>query len=232
MSKTKRLRIKLTHNQKALGWFYMLFELFVLPSLLQLLNDLLPTPLPDAILNFLFFCLNFAVILLIFHSFLIKSLETAGRKFWDFLQAAVLGFVAYWVCGTVLSYGITTIFPNFANVNDSSIGTMAGSHFWLMAIGTVLLVPVVEECLFRGLIFLELHPHSRVWAYCLSTLFFCAIHVMSYIGTYDALTLILCFIQYIPAGLWLAWAYEKADSIFAPILIHTAINAIGIYGLR
>ena len=224
--------MKLTHNQKMLGWFYLLFEFFVLPGLLGLLNDLLPVPLPDAALNFLYFSINFVVILLIFHNFLKKSLETAGQKFWVFLQAVVLGFAAYWICGTALTYGITAVLPSFANVNDASIGTMAASHFWLMAIGTVLLVPVVEECLFRGLIFLELHSHSRLLAYCLSTICFGIIHVMSYIGTYDALTLMLCFIQYIPAGIWLAWAYEKADSIFAPILIHTAINAIGIYGLR
>ena len=58
------------------------------------------------------------------------------------------------------------------------------------------------------------------------------IHVMGYIGQFDWLTLVLCFLQYIPAGLWLAWAYEKSDSIFAPMLIHTAINAIGIYAMR
>ncbi|MBQ9168367.1 MAG: CPBP family intramembrane metalloprotease [Oscillospiraceae bacterium] len=232
MSKSKRLRIKLTHNQKALGWLYLLFEFFVLPSLLGLLNDLLHTPLSDAALNFLYFSLNFVVVLLIFYNFLKESLETAGQRFWNFLQAVVLGFVAYWLCGTVLTYGITAVLPNFSNINDASIGSMAGSHFWLMAIGTVLLVPVVEECLFRGLIFLELHSHSRFWAYCLSTVCFGIIHVMSYVGAYDTLTLVLCFIQYIPAGIWLAWAYEKADSIFAPILIHAAINAIGIYGLR
>ena len=228
----KRLTLKLTPRQTLWGWIYLLCDLFVLPVLLSTLNGLLPRPLSGAGLNFLFFCLNFLAILLIFHGFLAKSLETVGRRFWDFLQAVVLAFVAYWVCSTLLSYGITALFPWFHNVNDAGIAEMAGKHFWLMAIGTVLLVPPVEECLYRGLIFLPLQGRSRFLAYFLSTACFCLIHVMAYIGTYDPLTLTLCLIQYIPAGIWLAWAYEKSGTIFAPILMHAAINAISIYALR
>ena len=232
MSKVKHLRTQMIPREKALGWLYFLLELFVLPTVLHMLNDALPRPLPEAVLNFIFFCLNFVVILLVFHRFLLKSLESAGKKFWNFFQATLLGFVAYWVCSFALGYLILLLKPDFANINDAGIAAMADSHFILMAVGTVILVPVVEECFFRGLLFLELQPRNRVLAYCLSTVGFCMIHVMGYIGQYDWLTLVLCFLQYIPAGLWLAWAYEKSDSIFAPILIHTAINAIGIYAMR
>ena len=45
---------------------------------------------------------------------------------------------------------------------------------------------------------------------------------------FAVLTLILCFIQYLPAGLCLAWTYSKADNIFAPILVHALNNAIAI----
>ena len=38
----------------------------------------------------------------------------------------------------------------------------------------------------------------------------------------------MAFLQYLPAGLCLAWAYTKADTIFAPILIHAAVNAVSI----
>lgn len=232
MSKPKQLRNRLLPREKALGWLYFLLELFVLPLVLQKLNALLPQSLPDAILNFIFFCLNFLAILLIFPSFLLKSLEAIGKKFWNFLQAVILGFVCYWLCSLALSHGIIWLKPDFANINDASIAAMAHQHFLLTAIGTVLLVPTVEECLFRGLLFLELQPKNRWFAYVLSTTVFCVIHIIGYIGSYDLWTLILCFIQYIPAGVCLAWVYEKTDSIFAPILIHTAINAIGIYAMR
>jgi membrane protease YdiL (CAAX protease family) len=99
-----------------------------------------------------------------------------------------------------------------------------------MVIGTVVLVPIVEETLYRGLIF-GLLP-KRILRYAVSVGAFCAIHVMGYIGYYEPLHLLLCFMQYIPAGLVLAYAYERSGSIFAPILIHMAINGIAMLFMR
>ena len=61
---------------------------------------------------------------------------------------------------------------------------------------------------------------------------FACIHIVGYIGTYSPLELVMAVLQYLPAGLSLAWAYTKADSIFAPILIHACINLIAVGGLR
>ena len=109
---------------------------------------------------------------------------------------------------------------------------MLGTNRLLMLIGTVILVPPVEECLFRGLIFGLFHRRSRLAAYAVSSLLFCAIHVIGYIGYYEPLHLLLCFVQYLPAGLALGWAYEFSGSIYAPTLIHMAVNAIGILSMR
>ena len=48
----------------------------------------------------------------------------------------------------------------------------------------------------------------------------------------EPLLLFLNFLQYLPAGIALCWAYEQADSIFAPILIHTAINLLAMVAMR
>ena len=49
---------------------------------------------------------------------------------------------------------------------------------------------------------------------------------------YSPLEICMAVLQYLPAGLCLAWSYAKADTIFAPILIHAAVNYITINGLR
>ena len=97
---------------------------------------------------------------------------------------------------------------------------------------TVLLVPVAEEALYRGLLFQGFQRKSRLLAYCLSTLIFAGLHVVGYIGSADLITLCLCFAQYLPAGITLAWAYEKADTIAAPMLMHMIINLIGTTAAR
>ena len=66
----------------------------------------------------------------------------------------------------------------------------------------------------------------------ISAAVFAAVHVVGYLGSAQELTLVLAFIQYLPAGLVLGWAYEKSGTIFAPMMIHTVINAMGIWAMR
>ena len=75
---------------------------------------------------------------------------------------------------------------------------------------------------------LDLWRWSRFWAYAISAAVFCAVHVLSYVGRYEPALLALNFLQYLPAGLILAWAYEKSGSILCPILIHMGVNALGM----
>lgn len=228
----KKLSVPMTAREVSLGTFYLLFQLLLLPGLLLALWDRFFPGGSDDSLNFTFYMLNFLAVVGIFHTFLKKSLIAAGKGIRRLLGAVVGGFLVYYAGSLLLSRLILLLRPGFANVNDDAIAAMAGSGLWKLGVGTILLVPPVEECFYRGLIFRGLHKKSRAWAYLLSTLAFCAIHVAGYVGTVDGLTLALCFVQYIPAGLCLAWAYETADTIFAPILIHAAINAVGIWGLR
>ena len=86
--------------------------------------------------------------------------------------------------------------------------------------------------LYRGLIFRELSQTSKAAAYLVSMAAFAAIHVLGYIGSEDLGRLVLCFIQYLPAGLCLAWTYTKADNIVAPMVVHAIVNAVAIGALR
>ena len=124
------------------------------------------------------------------------------------------------------------LLPGFSNINDAAITELARTNYALMLIGVVFLVPLTEEMLYRGLIFRNLWQSSKVAAYLLSMAAFAAVHVLGYIGSEDIATLLICFLQYLPAGLCLAWTYTKADNIFAPILVHAIVNAIAIGALR
>ena len=97
-----------------------------------------------------------------------------------------------------------------------------------MTLATVLFVPVAEETLFRGLLFRGLWDRSPIAAWCVSVAVFSLVHIIGYIGTYPPLMLLMAFVQYLPAGICLAYAYRKADTIFAPILMHIAINQVAL----
>ena len=145
---------------------------------------------------------------------------------------AGLGLLIYMAGNGLFSLLVTLFFPDFANINDAAIMEMVQSNYGLMVVGTVLLVPIAEECFYRGLIFRNLYGKHPVMAYILSMVIFSLAHVAGYVLLEDFGTLALCFVQYIPAGLILAGAYDFSGSIFAPILIHTSINLIGILSMR
>ena len=232
MKKSKTLYISMSRSEKMLGWLYMAFSLLVLPTALNWINTKLADPLDDSTLNFAFYLCNFLFIAGIFRSFLRSSLVAAWRDLWNFIQAVVLGYVAYWASTQAMTFVISYLLPDFSNINDASIAAMAEANYTLMLIGVVFLVPLAEEMLYRGLIFRGLWQDSKVAAYLLSMVAFAAVHVLGYMNSADITTLIVCFLQYLPAGLCLAWTYTKADNIFAPMVVHAIVNAIAIGALR
>ena len=231
MAKNNRIPYSLTKAEFWLGWIWLLFELFLLPTLLVMANAWANSPLGSAWLNFIYFCINFVAVLVIFRKLLGHSVIHLGNNFLQCVKAAFLGFCVYYVTTMAMNNLIAFLYPGFSNVNDTNVASMTRLDYLPMVIGTVILVPITEEVLFRGLVFRSLYGQNRVLGYVLSTAIFCAVHILSYIGSADPLTLTLCFIQYIPASVCLAWAYAESDNIFAPILIHTAVNLMGILAL-
>lgn len=228
----KKLSVSMTRGEMLWGWIYMLLQLIALPSALILVNYILGNPLSDAAMNFVFFGTNFICVTVIFRKFILESLALALKNFRECFRAVLQGFILYYIASYIITLALVLINPGFFNVNDESIAQMTRNNYALMGIGTVLLVPPVEEILYRGLIFRGLYSRSKILAYTVSALVFSSIHVFGYIGLYDWLTLLLCLLQYIPAGICLAHAYERADTIAAPILIHMIINLIGILSMR
>ncbi len=213
------------------GACYLAFQLLVLPSFLFWANAQVETPLNDSELNFLFYMVNFMAALLIFHEFLARSLSQLLNHPINAIQAAILGFVAYYVCYYAMDWLVSLLVPGYTNYNDESIAALSRGNYFLTFLGTVILVPLAEECFYRGLIFRNLYKKSHWAAYCISIAAFACIHILGYIGQYSARDLIIAVCQYIPAGLWLAWSYVKGDTIFVPIAIHAAVNFITIRGI-
>ena len=228
----KHLPVTPTYTETVLGLGYLGLQLLVLPVALPMLATFFQTDLSDTQLNFVFFSLNFVCLCAIMHSFLIKSAKIGFERPFVLLRSAFLAYAVNWVCRFLITRLFTHLLPDFSNVNDSSIAQMVASDYTLNAIGMVLLVPVAEELMYRGLVFGLLHRTSRFAAYLVSVLVFAAIHVVGYVDSYDPLILLMCLMQYLPAGLCLAWAYEHSGSILAPILMHIAVNQTGILSLR
>ena len=218
-----------SRRELLLGGLYLAFQWLLLPTLIVLL---LGDRLSVTRLNAVLFTINFALEALIFRRFLMASLDVFLHDPKGSLLAALQGFGLHWLGGLVLSYVILAVDPDFANVNDANISAMVSEDFGLMALCTVVLAPIAEELLYRGILFGGLYNRSPLAAFCLSTAVFSLIHIAGYVGLFPPRTLLLCFLQYLPAGLALAWSWTRSGTILSPILMHIAINAIGILAMR
>lgn len=211
------------------GLIWLALSMILLPSALQLGNQLLAAPLSAGLLNVVYYCLNFGVTIWIFRKFLAESMTAALRRTFPVIWYAILGYMGYQLLTEMVTYGILMVYPAFSNVNDENIYTMLSQDFMPLAFATVFLVPLAEEVTYRGLIFRKLFDRNPLAAYLVSMAAFAAIHVVGYIGTYEPVKLLLCFIQYFPAGYCLCWCYRQTGTILSPILMHTLVNGTAIY---
>ena len=226
------LNHSLSKTEKTFGTAWLLFETFFFASLLQIGNLLLPTPLSQPIINFIFFLTNFIAVAVIFRQYFLGQLRLIPHSLWGILGAALVGFILYMRLNALLMQVIFALDPDFISINDANVETLVTENYVLMFLGTVILVPITEECLFRGLVFRGIHDRSPVFAWILSVSLFASIHILGYIGAYPVKTILLCLVQYIPAGLCLAGAYRFSGNLLAPILIHTLVNLLGMLALR
>ena len=84
------------------------------------------------------------------------------------------------------------------------------------AVAAIVLAPVVEEILFRGLLYPLIkqrgHPRAALWV---SALLFALIHAN-----------LMTFVPLAFFALALTWLYEKTDALIAPIVTHSFFNAV------
>lgn len=214
----------LSTAEQVAGFCYLPFYAVLLAMLLPYAAALVGLTLTDLQLNLCFFVINVVMVWLIFHNFLLRSLRMT--RFWELVQAVILGFVLYYAGNYVLNLLLHLLRVEVTAYNDDTVMALASDNFWVMVICSVLIAPIVEETLVRGLLFGVIRRKSRIAAYVVTILFFAFLHVWQYFLLYDAQSVLLAAVPYLPAGIALGWTYEKSNTIWAPIVLHMCINAI------
>ena len=225
------MTLTLTRSEKMLGGVYLLLQMLVIPFAVTLLCTGLGNP-SEALINLICFFLNALLAAVVFRRLLVRSWRSAARDWRQTLSVAVKGFGLYWAINIAITAAILTLRPDFANANDAGVNAMIDEYPVLMTLAVIFMAPLAEECLFRGWIFTGLARRSLPLAYGITTFCFSAVHILGYIGTYDALTLALCVAQYLVPSAVLCWTCHKADSLCAPLLLHMAINTIALFTTR
>lgn len=126
--------------------------------------------------------------------------------------------VAYNVGVSCLSYMVQVVSGNSSFQNTSAI--FYNSKFWLQIVGLSILVPIMEELLFRGIIYKRMRTKTPfLRAAMFSAILFSFMHSNA-IQMVNALVL----------GLVLAYVYDKYGSFKAPVFTHMIANLTAVIG--
>ncbi len=221
---TYRLGAVLTKGQTAFGFIWLLLYVFVLPALVSLAVEFFSLPVTDLQANLLLFILNTAAVWAIFHKLLVADLRNI--RLWPVVQAIILGIVMYYAATWAVLFVMDKLSLSAEAFNDATVMAMAGENRTATLVIALALAPILEETLFRGLVFGSVHKVNRILAYAATAILFAALHVWQYAPQEGIVPVLLAGIRYLPAGVALAWTYEKAGTIWASVFMHSLLNAI------
>lgn len=227
---TDRNIAALSKRERIMGFIYFPIHTVLISLLINFIAQINPgiTEYKELV-NFGMYALGIVYCLVFFFSFLKKSFLDAfdvGTRFFKTAFFAIMTDYALNIAVAVLLAIITGGITQLSNPNNQAVQSMAASG--AIKVTTVLLAPIVEEILFRALIFGTLKKYNKFGAYVITIAIFAFYHLwQSFVFDYNWL-LWFYLLQYVPAGLILCRAYDKTDNIWCPILTHALLNFVSI----
>lgn len=228
--KHRQWRPQLTQAEFGRGWAF--FALYVL-VFLRLMGWLQKTlgekwELFPAEASLIYYLLVVTLVVLVFWSFLKNAFYILLDYLPENLFAIATGFI-----GAGGLYLLVMLIPLPVEDPFNSIYREQFSYFpQATVLLLVVLIPIVEEVLFRGLLFGSLRKYSRPLGYAVSILVFAFFQAQQYAFTPGAMDLryLLLMLRYLPMSAALTWCYDNGGSVWSPILLHMAISAIQLFG--
>lgn len=226
---SKRFRPQMTASERRRGWVFFVLYLLVFPYLNGWAQRLLmgdgEAPVAEA--NVVYYALLFALALLVFWTFLRHGFtllldwlpENLFAFFTGLLGAGALRFLVMLLPYPVEDPARMQYLQEYAMAPAATVALV------------VLLIPLIEETLFRGLLFGSLRHYSRPLAYVVTVLLYALACVWRYALDLGDPRYLLLLVQYLPMSLALAWCYDNGGSIWSTVGLHMTINAVMLYGV-
>lgn len=217
--------LRMSRGQLIFGLVYLPVHVFVLPLFLPTL--LMNAGMDDlGKINLVYYAVSIVAVLAVFLPYLRGEfdplVERIGHCILTFLMALGIDYLLSLAVNSV----VMAVTQGVDNPNDSTIMEIALDSGGSIKAVAVFMAPVIEEVLFRGVIFGGVRQRGRVPAYVLSVLIFSLYHVWQYVAVSGDMRLLIYVLQYVPVSFALAWAYERSGTIWVPIGFHMMINSL------
>ncbi|MDR0838330.1 MAG: CPBP family intramembrane metalloprotease [Oscillospiraceae bacterium] len=218
--------------ERVIGMLYIPVHAYLLPLALYIVLNLLgKAELDGARMELWYYAISSLFLLLALNRYWRATIRDFGGAPVRALQAVILGFVLYFAADWAVAYVMSLFMDNLTNPNSAAVIDTITRDPQTMMLVTVLLAPIAEETMFRGALFGTIRGKSRFAAYAVSALLFALYHLWGYMFTGEGLGVLVYLPQYIPAGIALAWCYERSGSLVAPVALHALVNFVATVGV-
>lgn len=217
----------MTDAESRRGMVFFLLYFFLFPYLNAFVQRLIfgdaETLIAEA--NVVYYGILFALCLVLFWNFLKEDFQ--GLMDWlpENTAGILLGLVGAGVMNALLRL---LPFP----VADP-IPQQYAAEFGAAPIPTLvlllLLIPLVEETLFRGLLFGQFRGYSRSLAYVLTSVFYALAAVWRYALERGDARYLLLSAAYLPLSIACTWCYDNGGSVWATAFLHAGLNGIILF---
>lgn len=225
--RSHKWRPQMTPSERKRGWVFFALYLLVFPYLTGWVQRLWEGEAPIAETNLVYYALLFALALLVFWTFLRHGFTLLV----DWLPENLFAFFTGLVGAGVLHFLVMLLPYPVANPMYADYAQQYLLSPGVTVMLVVVLIPLIEEILFRGLVFGALRQRSRLLAYGVSILLFALAAVWRYAMDFGDARYLVLAIQYLPAGLALAWCYDNGGSIWGTVALRMAMNGVMLFML-
>ena len=171
---------------------------------------------------------NFGIYLLLKYTNITRDMTVLGITD-NFVYSITIGIVMIYGISIVANMIINFVLGGGSNdsANQLLFEDYLNNGALLMAFQSVVLAPILEELLFRGLVFRSLRDKSKWLAIFASSFLFGFLHIYSALFAGD-LSQLIYLLSYGGMGFAFSYAYEKRKTICVPILMHMINNLVAI----
>ena len=223
----------MTTGEQIGGTVLLALYLLVLPAvrdpLFDLVERLTGANLLASLRSIVYYYALFAAVVVIFRRFLCRT----SRNFTDNLgvacEAALTGLVALYGLNELVFRLGRALAGGWTNLNDGLIAAPVPDAPRTTFLIAVVIFPIVEETLFRGLVFGGLKGKSRWIAYAASCCLFALSHVWQLASSGLSPLALARTLQYLVPGAVLCRTYERSGSLWSAVAVHAAANALCLW---
>ena len=129
---------------------------------------------------------------------------------------------------TLVLQGLMDVFGQLPTPNNDAIDALADIEYNKTFAVAVLMAPIAEEVLFRGVLFGSFARRRRWLGWVVSIAVFCVYHVWQFAVVEQDWKVLLSALEYIPLSAAITYCYDRTETIWTPIFFHIFTNSLAL----